>query len=201
MRLIGEFGTMSALMPGSYSSAPMQLPSGVSLTPLPDTFDQAGGMTELYRQDWQLDVVPIQWNFVCSRANTLRGVHVHVTHYDYLCVLRGEMLLALHDMRTHSPTYRLTVQLRLSDRIPRSVVIPPGVAHGFYFASETSYFYAVSHYWEPADELGCRWDDPELGFSWPTTSPLLSPRDAAAAPYSELMQTLSGTAGRDTARS
>jgi dTDP-4-dehydrorhamnose 3,5-epimerase len=46
--------------------------------------------------------------------------------------------------------------------------------------------YAVDHYWNLADELGCRWDDPELGLAWPTTDPLLSPRDAAAPSYAEM---------------
>jgi dTDP-4-dehydrorhamnose 3,5-epimerase len=192
---------MSALMPSSYPSASAQLPSGVLLTPLRDAHDQAGSITELYRQDWQLDVVPVQWNLVFSRADTLRGVHMHLTHFDYLCVLRGELLLALRDMRPHSPTYGLAVQLPLSGQAPCSAAIPPGVAHGFYFASETSYFYAVSHYWNPADELGCRWDDPALGFSWPTTSPLLSPRDADAPPYSEMMRALSGAVGRGATHS
>lgn len=167
-------------------SQSVQLPSGVLVRPLPEVRDPAFGVTELYRADRDTDVVPVQWNFVCTRANTLRGVHVHATHTDYLCVLRGQMLLALHDMRPHSPTYRLAVHTRLSGETPRSAAIPPGVAHGFYFASETSYVYAVDHYWNLSDELGCRWDDPALGLSWPTTDPMLSPRDAAAPSYAEM---------------
>jgi dTDP-4-dehydrorhamnose 3,5-epimerase len=167
-------------------SAPAQLPSGVALRPLSDEHDGGGSMTELYREDWRLDVAPVQWNFVRTRANTLRGVHVHAAHADYLCVLHGDMLLALHDMRPRSPTYRLSTQQVLSGKGPCSATIPPGVAHGFYFASETSYLYAVNRYWNLADELGCRWDDPELGLSWPTTDPLLSPRDAAAPGYAEM---------------
>jgi dTDP-4-dehydrorhamnose 3,5-epimerase len=152
--------------------------------------DDVDGVTELYREDWNLDIVPVQWNLVSSRANTLRGVHVHLDHNDYLCVLAGEMLLGLHDMRPDSPSYRLSTQVRLRGDAACSIAIPPGVAHGFYFAAETSYFYAVSHYWNPADELGCRWDDPEHGLFWPTRDPLLSPRDASAPSYGELMQAL-----------
>ncbi len=37
--------------------------------------------------------------------------------------------------------------------------------------------YAVSHEWDPSDELGCRWDDPELGIAWPCSAPLISGRD------------------------
>lgn len=178
-------------------SKSVQLPVGVLLRALPDGSDEAGGRTQLYRADWQLDVMPVQWNFVSSRANTLRGVHVHPTHADYLCVLRGEMLLALHDMRPRSPTYRLSVHQVLSGERPCSASIPPGVAHGFYFASETSYVYAVDHYWSLADELGCRWDDPELGLAWPTTNPLLSARDASAPSYVEMARDLSAALVRN----
>jgi dTDP-4-dehydrorhamnose 3,5-epimerase len=171
------------------------------LRPLPDRHDEIGTMTDLYREDWQLEVAPIQWNFVCSRGNTLRGVHVHPAHSDYLCVLRGEMLLALHDMRPDSPTYRLSAQQLLTGERPCSVTIPPGVAHGFYFAVETRYVYAVDHYWNLADELGCRWDDPELGLSWPTADPLLSPRDAAAPSYAEMARAFAAAVSRGDLRS
>lgn len=159
--------------------------------PLPETGDRIGSITEIYRADRQFGVGPVQWNFVNSLPNTLRGVHVHVEHFDYLCVVRGEMLLALHDMRPDSPTYRLTVHPLLSGNAPCSAVIPPGVAHGFYFAAQASYFYAVSHYWNMADELGCRWNDPALNIAWPTSSPLLSARDANAPTYAEMARALS----------
>jgi dTDP-4-dehydrorhamnose 3,5-epimerase len=173
-----------------------QLPAGLSLRPLSDGRDHIGSMTELYREDWQLDIAPVQWNFVRTRANTLRGVHVHPTHSDYLCILRGEMFLAVHDMRPDSPTYRLSAQLILSGDRPCTTTIPPGVAHGFYFASETSYVYAINRYWSLADELGCRWDDPELGLSWPATDPLLSTRDAAATSYAEMARAFAAAMSR-----
>ena len=141
---------------------------------------------EVYRGDWQLDVAPAQWNFVLSKPNTLRGVHAHLGHWDYLHVVSGEMLLGLHDLRPGSPTYRMAVQCRLAGDRPGAIAIPPGVAHGFYFASATTYFYALSHYWTSTGDLGCRWDDPALGLSWPTSDPLLSQRDANASSYEEL---------------
>ena len=100
------------------------------------------------------------------------------------------MLLGLHDMRPRSPTYMLSVLQRLAGDRPSSIAIPPGVAHGFYFATPTTYCYAVSHYWNPSDELGCRWNDPMLGLAWPTTDVLLSPRDAGASGYEELARAL-----------
>jgi hypothetical protein len=64
------------------------------------------------------------------------------------------------------------------------------LAHGFYLASATSHCCGVSHYWNPADELGCRWDDPILDLARPTINPLLSPRDANESSYRELERRL-----------
>ena len=68
-----------------------------------------------------------------------------------------------------------------------SLRIPPGVAHGFLFSEPSLMAYAVSAYWDPADEIACRWDDPALGIDWPSDRPLLSPRDAAAPPLAEIL--------------
>jgi len=51
-------------------------------------WDARGALTEIFRGDWPDVAAPVQWNFVHSEANVLRGVHVHVTHVDYL-VVRG----------------------------------------------------------------------------------------------------------------
>ena len=39
-----------------------------------------------------------------SLAGTLRGVHVHNPHADYLFVVDGHMVLGIHDIREDSPT-------------------------------------------------------------------------------------------------
>ena len=168
----------------------VHLPDGVSIHPLPRWGDDVARTTDVYRRDGQPDIAPVQWNLMSSNPNVFRGVHVHIHHWDYLHVVSGEMLLGLHDMRPHSPTYRLATQHCLESDRPVGIAIPPGVAHGFYFASETTYIYAMSHYWTPVEELGCRWDDPELALSWPASDPVLSSRDAAAPSYGELAQTL-----------
>jgi dTDP-4-dehydrorhamnose 3,5-epimerase len=92
----------------------------------------------------------------------------------------------LHDLRAGSITEGLgaTVELR-ADR-PASLVVPPGVAHGFYSQEPWLLVYAVDHEWDPSDELGCRWDDPGLGIDWPCEQPLVSPRDEELGSLSEL---------------
>ncbi|MCK6457836.1 MAG: dTDP-4-dehydrorhamnose 3,5-epimerase family protein [Phycisphaerae bacterium] len=162
------------------------LPDGVRLLPLQMNADPRGVFTEVFRQQWAPEFQPIQWNFVRSEANVLRGVHVHVRHSDYLVVLAGRARIGLVDLRPGSPTEGLRAELEVHGEGLQSLCIPPGVAHGFYFHEPALHLYAVTHYWDPCDELGCRFDDLQLGLSWPTRSPLLSPRDERLPPLTAL---------------
>jgi dTDP-4-dehydrorhamnose 3,5-epimerase len=163
-----------------------QLPAGVQVQPLRPHADARGVFTELFRAEWPTGISPVQWNAVHSEAGVLRGVHVHTRHSDYLTVVTGTMLLGLYDLRRDSPTSGVSAMLTLGEGSHHGVTLPPGVCHGFYFPVPAMTIYAVSHYWDQADELGCRFDDPELGLSWPTATPLLSDRDRVAGSVAEM---------------
>jgi dTDP-4-dehydrorhamnose 3,5-epimerase len=162
--------------------------------PLTTHADSRGDLTEVLRVAWHDSPRPVQWNVVNSKANVLRGVHVHRQHWDYFSLVAGEMLLGMHDMRQGLETCGLSVLLRLSDEALTGIIVPPGVAHGFYYVKPSMHVYAVSEYWDMNDELACRWDAPELGFDWPCRTPLISERDSRAMSYAELVAAL-GTIG------
>ncbi len=131
----------------------------------------------------------MQWNLVRSRAGSLRGVHVHARHADYLLAVSGTLQLALKDIRPDSPSFGLGCELELSGEVPTGVVIPPGVAHGFHFPADTTYLYSVTAYWDLSDELGCAWNDPALGFGWKVADGVrLSERDRAAGSYDDMVR-------------
>ena len=50
--------------------------------------------------------------------------------------------------------------------------------------------YTVSELFNPADELGCRFDDTELGIPWPTRDVVLSARDHDLPPMRTLLHEL-----------
>lgn len=162
------------------------LPDGVVLVPLTPHADDRGVFTELYRASWSTGVAPTQWNAVSSESNVLRGVHIHRRHADYLTLVAGRATIGLHDLRPDSPTEGLGTTVELDASTPSGLVIPVGVAHGFYFHVASIHVYAVSHEFDPADELGCRWDDPELVIDWPCADPLISPRDRDLGRLSDL---------------
>jgi dTDP-4-dehydrorhamnose 3,5-epimerase len=171
-------------------SAPPVLPAGTILRPLKPHRDDRGTFTELYRGEWDTGVSPIQWNAVRSEAGVLRGVHVHIRHDDYLTVPIGRAVVGLRDLRRGSPTEGLSALVELGDDRAGALIIPHGVAHGFYFFEPSLHVYAVTEYWSPSDELGCRWDDPELEIPWPVRSARISRRDAESQSLRGLLDEL-----------
>lgn len=177
-----------------------QLPDGVRVLDLIAHRDERGVFTELYREQWETGVAPIQWNAVQSNAGVLRGVHVHSRHDDYLTMAAGRMTLGLCDLRPGSATHMRALTLEIAADQPRAVAIPPGVAHGFYFPEPSVHVYAVSHYWDAADELGCRWDDPGLGIPWAHSQAQLSERDEQLQPLDSLVTELAAAMQRTGGR-
>jgi dTDP-4-dehydrorhamnose 3,5-epimerase len=165
---------VSPALPGGVVGS---LPAGLLLRPLEPHTDDRGTFVELFRREWETEVEPIQWNVVHSQEGVLRGVHVHPRHDDYLTVVRGRAVVGIRDLREDSETRGATACVELSAARPRAITIPHGVAHGFYFAEPSTHVYAVSHYWDLDDELGCRWDDPTLEIPWPQEDARVSPRD------------------------
>jgi dTDP-4-dehydrorhamnose 3,5-epimerase len=160
------------------SNASDRVPVGVRVRKLETHADERGTLTELFRESWHTRVEIVQWNAVSSQKDVLRGVHVHPVHDDYLVLLRGRLLLGLHDLRPDSPTAGCSALVELVPEAAQVALVPHGVAHGFFFPEPSYHVYGVSHYWDPSDELGCRWDDPALAIPWPRISPAISRRDA-----------------------
>ncbi len=163
----------------------MLLPDGVEVHNLECHADERGRLTELFKSS-RLGVEIQQVNLSNSNAGSLRGVHCHLHHDDLMAAAHGSFELGLHDLRPGSPTEGLSATMRVS-AFQQIVRIPVGVAHGFFFAKDTSMIYAFTKAYDPEDVLGCRWDDPELGFEWSMTGePALSERDQSAGTLAEL---------------
>ena len=76
-----------------------------------------------------------------------------------------------------SPTEGATQHTDLDGNQHRGIYIPPGVAHGFSTLTDATITYLVDNYYNPADELGVAWNDPEIGADWGLKDPVLSTRD------------------------
>ncbi len=147
--------------------------------------DERGVFVETYRREWIPGVREmIQANRGDRRSGSVVGLHYHLHQADYWYVPVGQARVVLHDLRSGSPTEGRTVAIPLGTEPDgvnhhRGVYIPPGVAHGFAALSDMTITYLVDGYYNPADELGVAWDDPEIGADWGVEGPILSARDQA----------------------
>jgi dTDP-4-dehydrorhamnose 3,5-epimerase len=141
--------------------------------------DARGRFVETYRREWFPDGLEmVQSNRSEKSAGTLTGLHYHRRQTDYWYLLRGAARVGLCDLRRGSPTEGAILVVELVADEERGLLVPPGVAHGFAAVTDVLLTYLVDHYYDPADELGVAWDDPDIGIDWGITEPVLSDRDA-----------------------
>lgn len=145
--------------------------------------DDRGRFVETYRSAWFPGTRPmVQGNHAERRAGTLVGLHYHLRQTDYWYVVRGHARAVFHDLRAGSPTEGATTSIDLGEITGEGhnhlgLLIPPGVAHGIAALTDVSLTYLVDAVYDPADELGLAWDDPEVGADWGIDRPILSGRD------------------------
>ena len=157
--------------------------------------DARGVFVETYRRQWfPAGREMIQGNRGDRRAGAIVGLHYHLHQADYWYVPFGRARVVLHDLRVGSDTDGATLVIDLGSEPGtagaghdhRGVYIPPGVAHGFAALTDMTITYLVDGYYNPADELGVAWDDPEIGADWGIAEPVLSERDRRNPKRAEL---------------
>jgi dTDP-4-dehydrorhamnose 3,5-epimerase len=163
---------------------------GVRLVRLKHNADLRGAYTEVFRDEWDVGVRPVQWNVSHSNAGTLRGMQAHRRRYDYTSVVWGRLFLALHDTRQSSPVFGRTLTAEFQPRDAIAIVIPPRVAHGLYYLEDSVTLIGFSVAWDPADDFRCRHSAPELGIEWPGPISHVSDSDRAGLPYRQFLEDL-----------
>ncbi len=140
--------------------------------------DGRGRFLETYRRSWfPVGREMVQGSRSDKEAGAVVGLHYHLHQADYWYVPRGRARVVLHDLRRASPTETSTWLLEIGEHDDRGVFIPPGVAHGFASLTDLTLTYLVDGYYNPADELGVAWDDPEIAADWGVVDPVVSERD------------------------
>lgn len=146
--------------------------------------DSRGFFKEIYHlpryKEFGIDVEFIQDNYSRSERGVLRGLHFQKAKPQGKLIqcLRGEILDVVVDIDRNSNTYGLYESFKLSDENHRQVYVPPGYAHGFCVLSEIADIsYKCSEVYDPQDEGGIAWNDPDVGIDWPISEPNLSAKD------------------------
>jgi len=131
----------------------------------------------------------VQDNYSRSQKGVLRGLHFQVTKPQGKLVScpKGAVFDVAVDIDPESTTYGQYVGVELTEENHKQLWVPPGYAHGFYVLSETADFqYKCTDYYDPSDEGGVIWNDPDVAIEWPIDDPSLSSKDALLPTLAEL---------------
>jgi dTDP-4-dehydrorhamnose 3,5-epimerase len=146
--------------------------------------DARGFFVETYHlEKYRAGGIPgpfVQDNHSRSVQGTLRGLHAQRRRPQGKLVraVDGEMFDVAVDTRRGSPTFGRWVGVRLSGENFHQLYVPPGFAHGFCVLSPVvNVEYKCTDFYEPADEIGLAWDDPDVGIEWPIRDPIISDKD------------------------
>ncbi len=164
---------------------PLDLPGVVLVEPR--VFgDERGFFLETYHRqryaDGGIDVEFVQDNHSRSIGPILRGLHAQRRNPQGKLVrcVEGSIWDVAVDARPGSPTFGRWVAEELSAANHRQLYVPPGFLHGFcVLTSPAQVEYKCTALYDPSDEIGVIWNDPDLAIAWPVARPTLSTKDAA----------------------
>ena len=121
-------------------------------------------------KDAGLSMKFVQDNQSKSKRGVLRGLHFQKNNPQgkLVRVISGEVFDVAVDIRKESKTFGKWVGVTLNAENKKQFYIPEGFAHGFLVLSETAEFvYKCTRFYDPGDEGGIMWNDPDIGINWP----------------------------------
>jgi dTDP-4-dehydrorhamnose 3,5-epimerase len=169
----------------------------VELTPIEGCFilnspvhnDDRGFFREWFKNTDHFPFDCVQANFSLSHKDVLRGMHYSVgenSQAKVVTCVSGAFIDVLFDVRLDSPTYKAIYSIEASPSSGTSILVAPGVAHGFLALEEgTGVVYLTSKQYDPESDRSLNALDPHLAHIWPVSKVIRSKADQEA-PYLEL---------------
>ncbi|HUY86451.1 MAG TPA: dTDP-4-dehydrorhamnose 3,5-epimerase [Acidimicrobiales bacterium] len=149
--------------------------------------DDRGTFVETYRKEWFSELPEmLQTNRSDKKAGAVVGLHYHLKQSDYWYVISGTARVVLYDLRIGSPSQGHGWTRDISGKDHTGVYVPPGIGHGFSALTDVTLLYQVDAYYDPDDELGISWNDPEIAIDWGVEVPVVSQRDLLCPKLSDL---------------
>ncbi len=147
--------------------------------------DSRGYFLESFKQrDFVENGIPDQFeqdNQALSSRGALRGLHFQTEPHAQAKIVRvvqGAVFDVVVDIRKDSDTFLQHFSITLTGENKKMLYVPAGFAHGYLSLEEdTVFLYKCSGLYSPEHEAGIRWDDPDLGISWPIENPVVSEKD------------------------
>lgn len=169
---------------------PLGLNGVFEITPLRRE-DERGFFSELWsakrfrEHGFDLNFVQDNHSFSAQKG-VLRGLHYQLSPFaqdKLIWVTYGSIFDVAVDIRRGSPSFGHWTALRISASRGNQILIPKGFAHGLVtLEPNTEVIYKVTSPYSREHERSIRFDDPNIGISWPfsASSLQLSEKDMVA---------------------
>jgi len=154
-----------------------ELIQGLQIEELKVFADDRGFFTELARLGARIagKMLPggesrIQVSATLTYPGTIKAIHYHFEQTDLWAPISGMFQVFLYDLRRDSATFSKINTLYLGQYRPWSILIPPGVGHGYKVVGTqpAMLVYLTNRYYNPNDEGRLAYDHPEIGYDWET---------------------------------
>jgi dTDP-4-dehydrorhamnose 3,5-epimerase len=118
-------------------------------------------------------------NFVSSSGQgVVRGIHLQVdpnSGWKLVSVLSGTIFDVLVDLRPNSVSFGNIETMILSADSPQTLIIPPGIGHGFQALEAAVLHYSTSYDYDGVSDIGVNINS--LNIVWPLPITEISDRD------------------------
>jgi|688.fasta_scaffold143965_2 dTDP-4-dehydrorhamnose 3,5-epimerase len=153
--------------------------------------DKRGDFSEIYKvtEFPEVSVDFVQDNYSRSNLNVLRGLHMQVGQWQIVNLVQGSVTDFLFDARLNSKTFKNLLKIDLNENGINQIILPPGVAHGYYVTSKQAViFYKSSVTYGSSREFGINFKSLELTSHIKTDNYIISSRDRDFPHFSELIK-------------
>jgi dTDP-4-dehydrorhamnose 3,5-epimerase len=104
---------------------------GVRIKEIRPVATSTGYLTEIFREEWELDAQPVGQVFQRTlHPGAITGWHAHAVTLDRLFCAAGSVRISLYDGRKASSSFGVVWHKIIGPLRPAIVIIPPGVWHG-----------------------------------------------------------------------
>jgi dTDP-4-dehydrorhamnose 3,5-epimerase len=170
---------------------------GAWLAKSPLLSDDRGYFREWFKQEevlskTQIDFSVQQANLSSSGKAVIRGIHYSLApegQAKWVTCVRGSIIDVIVDIRPNSPTFKKVVYVALNEMEGKSVLIGPGLGHGFISIEDRSTIsYLLSSPYAPDVEFGIHPFDSDLNIEWGnfSSAATLSTKDSNSPTLNQL---------------
>ena len=121
----------------------------------------------------------VQDDISVSRQNVLRGIHGDKKTWKLVSCLFGSFYLVVINNIPDSAQYGKWQGFTLSDKNRFQILIPPGFGNGhLVLTKEAVFHYKQTSEYDRSSQFTILYNDPDKKIFWPTSNPIISPRDS-----------------------